>query len=453
MNIFTFTLFKYFNFILLFLRGLLIASILDVYSYSLWGVVMFATSYYSILGLGIPNIILIIFKDIDDPKHRSNITGTAIIYSLCLLFLFSIIFTIFSKFSYLKYSDVINYNLLIVYAFLLIVIEILRNVSRYENLYKIILLAEFFATIPLIFYLVIKPFILNINNMVLVLIFSLICSIILYLKYVSLSTNRTVIYDFFKLIFKLGLPLLVFNFSTYILFLLFRESIIFNYDEITISNFNFAWFISNSIILVLNTFSWYLYPNILKGLSNKTDKLVYKDYLYIQFLITLVILLVSYETFEFIVINYYERYSGSIVHFKYLIVNHFIFFLTFYPSTHLVAHDNKIPLLISGFISVFVFLIFNRYVLTYTKSLNIELEYITLSVSSIIFLFVLNYLSRIRYSIIFTIPVVSIFCIIMLLDNFLLNTILFFITLAYIVINLSRIKIILVNMTNENSNI
>ena len=453
MNILSFTFLKYVNFAFLFLRGALIASVLNVFDYSLWGVVMFATSYYSILGLGIPNIILTNFKDIEDSKSRSILTGSAIFYSLCLLLIFIFIYSLISQHINLTFSENLNYYYLIFYSVLLVIIEILRNVSRYENFYKLILFSEFISTLPLILFLTIKPFSISINNMVLVLIFSLLVSIFVYFKYVSISFNKSSIYSFFKLILNLGIPLLIFNFSSYILFFLFREKILFNYDEYTISNFNFAWFLSNTIILSLNIFSWYLYPIILKKVSNNTNKLFFKDYLFIQFLFSIIILSISDELLEFILLNFFDKYIDSVLHFKFLVLANLILYLTFYPSTYLVALDNKKPLLISGLVSVITFFFINYFINYLFTDRKLVYDYIGLLLSSISYLLSLTYLSKIKNSFNYILIVVSAYCFIVIYDNFILKTVILIFTLIYSLVNFYKIKSLLLKITNEDSSI
>ena len=453
MNILTFTFFKYVNFMLLFLRGILIASVLDIYSYSLWGVVMIATSYYSVLGLGIPNIVLTNFKDIEDSRSRSLLTGSAVFYCFSLLLLFTATYYVVSAYFDFSYANHINYYYVIIYCCLMLVIDIFRNVSRYQNGYKLILYAEFISIIPMLLWLLIKPVVITVNGMLLVLILSMVIAVVVYLKHVSITLKRKSILAFFNLIPSLGIPLLIFNFSSYIIFLLFREKIVFSYDELTVANFNFAWFASNTIILGLNLVSWYVYPLVLRKVSKGIETSRFSEYLVIQVILSLIILSVSSEVLRVILCNIFDKYVDSLIHFRFLIATNLIFYLSFYPSTYLVALDNKRPLIVSGIISVLIYFGMD-YMLGFVFSNESLLqEYIGLLLASGSFLLAITYLSKIKYAVKKILVILCSYYFIVILDSNLLNLLVFTLSILYSVIHFNRIRSIIYKITNDDSNI
>ena len=167
-------------------------------------------------------------------------------------------------------------------------------------------------------------------------------SVIIYSFHVSFIFDISDLPPFFKLILNLGIPLLLFNYSSYLIFILLRYYVLDNFDDVIVSNFNFGWFIANAFVVLLNTFNWYLYPIILRNLSVKNSRnFNFHEFFYLQILISLFVISISIPAFEFITTNYYTKFELSTIHFKYILICQLVFYLSTYSSSYLIAIDKK----------------------------------------------------------------------------------------------------------------
>jgi O-antigen/teichoic acid export membrane protein len=448
MNIFKFTFFKYLNFILLFARGTLLSLVLSYEDYATWGVVMFVASYHSIAGFGIPKIILTKLKDKNSIVYYSKMIGSSIISVICLGVIYYLIYLILIN----SFDINIQYNLsilnLIILSCLLLINEVFMNAARYKKLYKIIILAEFLSILPLLIFLTIFPEHASVNSCLIIFLISITISIIIYIFYVSIIFDINNLSPFFKLILNLGIPLLLFNYSSYLIFILFRYYILNNYDEIVVSNFNFGWFIANAFVLMLNTFNWYLYPMVLRNLSTKSNKnFNFHEFFYLQIIISFIVSCISIPVFEFVTTNYYSKFEFSTIHFKFILISQLIYYLSTYSSSYLVAIDKKRGLVYSGIFSGLFFIFF-------LSSIDPDLNniYYGLIFSSLIFLFLISYNINFTGNKIVFYLLSLFFASISLIENNYIFLMLLCLSFMLLLINFNFFKSVIFKIKNETNN-
>ena len=448
MNIFKFAFLKYLNFILLFARGTLLSLVLSYEDYATWGVIMFVVSYHSIAGFGIPKIILTKLKDNNSIVYYSKMVGSSIISVLCLGLIYYL-FYILLKISFdLNFEYDLSILNLIILSCLLLLNEVFRNAARYKKLYNIIILTEFFSILPLLIFLIIFPEHASVNSCLTIFLISVTISIIIYTFYVSIIFDINNLSPFFKLILNLGIPLLLFNYSSYLIFILFRYYILENYNEIIVSNFNFGWFIANAFVLTLNTFNWYLYPIILRNLSTKNNKnFNFHEFFYLQIIICFIVTCISIPVFEFVTTNYYAKFEFSTIHFKFILISQLIYYLSTYSSSYLVAIDKKRGLVYSGIFSGLFFIFFLSLI-----DPDLNNIYYGLIFSSLIFLFLISYNINFTGNKIVFYLLSFFFASISLIENNYIFLILLCLSFMLLLINFNFFKSVIIKIKNETNN-
>ncbi len=393
-SIFFYTVGKYLNYLLLFVRGILLAATFDYATYASWGIVMYVLSYFPIFGLGIPNIVLTNLKDFEvNSDECAKLAGSSILFIIYLCGIYLSIVFLLQITSFLQ-LDIINYYVLTLLVALYLIVDVLRNVARYSNRYLAIWTTEFFAIIPLLLLLVFKPVEITLNLSVSVITISTLLGMFILLKATRVIFKINDFVPFVRLIWKLGIPLLLYNYASYLLFLILRYFVLYSYDDTTVANFNFGWLIANGVILGLNIINWYFYPSLLKNLSAKNDpkfRISQKEIFAIQFLIAAVVLGLIPLIFEFLVTGYFTKYQYSITHFKYLLTSQLIFYLAYYPSTLLVVEERNRVLIKSGLMVSGIFAITIWVNNSIGGQIELFLLYSLLIVSTILFYFYLSY--------------------------------------------------------------
>lgn len=453
MNVIKFTFLKYINFILLFIRGYLISYFLTYEKYAAWGIVMFVISYHSIAGFGIPKIVLTKLKDNNSQKFSSNLLGTSVFYIFLLCIIFLILFRFSQIFIEWNINEQFSVESLIILSALLLINDSFVNAARYKKLYNLIIITESISIIPLIVLLIIFGENIKVDQCIYIMIFSISFSILIYYIFVKLRFKVQNIIPYLNLIKNLGIPLLFFNYASYIIFILLRYFVLEKYDDQVISNFNFGWFISNAIVMGISTVTWYFYPMLLKNLKefNKKNKFSFDDLYYLQLVVSLFLVIVSIPFFKYFTYNFYDKFELSLIHFRFVLISQLIFYLSTYPSSFLIANDKKKELILSGIISALFFGLY-VYVKIFYENLTIESLYVGLIISSIIFLFSISHNVKMKNKRSYFYISIILFSTIAFNTNNFTFLILFVILVFIVKINFFYFKNIISSIINENRN-
>ena len=374
---------KYINYAILFVRGLLLASLLNLSQYALWGQVMFVISYYSLFGLGIPNIVLTKYREEKEKDEASSeLIGSSLVFISILTILLLVLVSIYNKI--ISSDHNINSHLLVLLICSNIFLETYRNVARFKERYITILIGEFIVSLVLIIYLICNDT-YNINQIILILIVSTFFSVILLFKGVKHRFNARSLTQFRREIWKTGIPLLIYNFSSYALFVLLRYDVLGYNNDLVVSNFNFAWFVSNIIFLSLNIINWYFYPKLLVRASNKSNKYNEDSSTFFrpQFLAGSFIFLIIPLIIPQIISLFFLKYEGSVEYFYYIIAGQYLYYMTYIPSTYIIAKGKHKILIYCAFFPILLFLLLFLY--KFYFPLDVIYTFYTFYIASLIF--------------------------------------------------------------------
>jgi O-antigen/teichoic acid export membrane protein len=383
---------RYIIYLLVFCRGLLIAKVFSQEEYADWGLVMFVSAYYSIVGFGIPNLVLLsVEKYSSGSKEISKVVGAALIYVAALAAITSLFILVLPGVFY-ELGKSISVQGMIILAFGLVAIETLRNFARIAGNYRNIVLADAVSILPLFLLLLLVPGYLDPQRALWSLNVGVLCSLLILSKHYSFEFSFKDLSLFGREIIIRGLPILFYNYSSYSLFLIFRTDILNSGQDRLISDFNFAWLLSNSVIMLIGLLNWYYYPVLLKKINENQDnkfRIMYGEVMLPQLIIGVVVLFFAPILAKFAIDILFVKYQGSFVHFKHLLSAQVLLYLTFYSSTYLVAQKRNPILYFSGLLaSGLLFLSLLSSAKYY--ALDLDLKYVILNISCLIFFLILH---------------------------------------------------------------
>lgn len=327
-----FTLLRYLTYGFLTVRGFALAYFLGPYFLGIYGYLMLYQQYLSYTNFGISysvnSELAILDKSLQEERKKIvNSAFSGVLFISIGLFIISCVIY-FLKVDLFPFEK--SYN----YVFILMLITVLTqlqqvfvNIFRIDKKLQTIIIGELILSVALL--LVVLCFKgIDLINAIFYSWTGLLFVILIYYKHVyhdkfKFDTSRI------KLLLKLGLPLLVYAFSYYLMSLMVRTLIGAFYPIEVMGYFSFANNITTAIMLGLDTITWIVFPSIIAKLSNTNfDKNDLSKYLvaFTNKLIVLVLCLVSFSIIVlpllFMVFPKYKSIEFSLI---ILLINQIVF--------------------------------------------------------------------------------------------------------------------------------
>ncbi len=273
-----FVLFKYINFAVKGVKGLLIAKILGPYAFGIWAFILMIEQYISYKNLGIPFTLNIeLSNNFDNKKFIDDyVTKCFNLYSLIAIsflfiaFLYRILdVQLFSEF---KLNDFIV--IIVLHATLKNYQSIFANIYRVFNKFKLIIISEFlFHALPLV-----TVFFYEGTDLIYALLIAAIISLLVSLGFYAYNSPVHISYFKFtknnvltSVIIKDGLLLLMINVSVYLFNLASKSYVSVYYTIEELGQFSFAISITMASLLGIKAALWAVYPNIIRKISSIKD--------------------------------------------------------------------------------------------------------------------------------------------------------------------------------------
>jgi O-antigen/teichoic acid export membrane protein len=380
-----FTLLRYLTYGFLTVRGFVLAFFLGPYFLGIYGYLMLYQQYLSYSNLGINysvNSELAILGD-NQKNERKKVINSAFsgIFFIALILFFISILIYFLKIDLFPFKNSYKYIFIIVILTILTHCQqIFVNIFRIDKKLKAIIIGELVLSISL---LIVAVFFKGVElvNAIFYIWAVLLFLVILYYKFVyeekiSFDTSRI------KLLLKLGLPLLVYAFSYYLMSLMVRTLIGAFYPTEVMGYFSFANNITTAIMLGLDTITWVIFPSMIAKMSDKElDKNDLCSYLvtFTNKLIVLVLCLVSFSIISlpilFKILPQYKSIEYSLI---ILLINQIVFNSGFVFTTLCIARKMHKQMAIFSLMSVMISTVLSLGFCFY------KLSYIWLVVSNVI---------------------------------------------------------------------
>jgi O-antigen/teichoic acid export membrane protein len=383
-----FTMARYFVYLLLFIRGILLASYLGVEKFGVFSMIILLGQYLTFSGGGVQFAITVLLAK--DKKHtsstgRNNLISSAINFSVLISILLIaplIILTWHQNFFEGATNEYILFVALI--GSLGFIQQVLLNIFRVDGLMKHIIIVELVTAI----FLIAVIFFVSKDQLIWYMLTSVVitslCSILYFFNKKQFQYNFTLTIKNVVRLMRTGFPLLLLNISTMII-TIFPQFIagVFYGDEV-MGIYSFGVRISTSVLLVFNTIVWYIFPSLISRLGDMSPD---DKYNFVKKWSTILVCLLTLFSFIMMIVmsiiftfmpEYYDAYAV----FNIIIISNIFMLSGFIFNSLIISHGGQLRL--SIFITIIsISVIISSYLIA-TNELNyIYLGLVTLMASII----------------------------------------------------------------------
>lgn len=270
---------RYFTYFIQFVTSIFIAIKLGAYNWGIWGFILLLLNYFQVINFGISNalnVFMVQFKNDAECQNKyiaSSIISIGVICIVAFLLVGSyywgdLIFLEkyeFSKFGYwIVFIAILAYfnNLfMVVYR----VKNSLFEVSFYQSIIPLLLAVVLFVASgrKLLYFFLFSYIIGNGLSVVVFLVRGKIAPL-----FKGLASN------YFTDLWKKGLYLFIYNVSFYLILISTRTIISAFYPVETFGQFTFAFTLAHAILLLLEAFSFIIFPKVLARLNDSNPEVV-----------------------------------------------------------------------------------------------------------------------------------------------------------------------------------
>lgn len=272
-KVFFYILTRYITYAIQFAISFFIAAKLGPYYFGIWSFVLLLLNYFSLLNFGISNsvnVLLVQYKE--DIRKTENIikTSLSLVAGICMLI---ILFTAYYYSIGIPFFD--KYSL----KPFLYLISIIGILTHYNNLFSTIArvkndifkVAFFQSIIPILCFITI--FLVKESTLIFLLlsayILGNIVSLILFVTDKRISYQGRYNNEEAKLILNKGSFLFIYNLAFYLIIISTKTIISFYFNVEEYGLFAFSYTLANTVLLLLNAFSFIIFPKLIDKLSSK----------------------------------------------------------------------------------------------------------------------------------------------------------------------------------------
>jgi len=390
---------RYLTYILQFINSLFIAAYLGPYYLGIWGFVTLIGQYMGQLNFGISysvNAIIAVRKEKE--WYVQKVIGSSIYMVIGISLLFAIFFittkicnfNIGDKYDFSKYGFAVLLTGILVYFNNLFgtifrvygrLFEIAFNQSLFPVLTLFVII--FYRGNHLLWALVVLNF------------FATIISFFLFILKSPVKLKPLFIPKLFLFIQKKGWYLYVYNASFYLIVISTRSFVSAYYSVKEFGYFTFAFSLANAVMLLLDSFSFLIYPKILNRFANSSNEKVMhilealrKSYITTAHLLAHLVLFMCPLFFMF-----YPKYESSRFVFGLILLTVVLYTNAFGYSGLLIAKGKEKKLSLLSFLSLCINIIATLILVLFVK---VPYSYVMLStmISYCFFVFSLEYYGK-----------------------------------------------------------
>lgn len=265
---FLFVVNRYFGYMLQFVRGILVANFLGPFFFGVWGFLLLVNQYLSYTSLGLPyaiNVELAI-DDTANTQHQTRLIGYTLTFTTLLLVVLAGIggliqylpIPLFTKYSFGQYA--LSSMLWVGFTHLT---QVYANIYRvYQRLGRIMAAELLLAILPLVplFFFTGEQLI---QAMLMAMIVASALAVAIYTIRAPFPIQPLWDWSLNQKMLTIGLPLLIYNLSFWMLMIAGRTIISIFYSVEMMGYFSLANTLTSATLLGLNTVAWVIFPTIL----------------------------------------------------------------------------------------------------------------------------------------------------------------------------------------------
>ena len=270
---------RYVTYFIQFITSIFIAIKLGAYYWGIWGFILLVLNYFQVINFGISNalnVLMVQYKDNVDSQNRYIATSILLLSILCVTACFVIgcyywmDLTFLDKYEFAEFGYwILGIAILTYFNNLFIVIYRVKN-SLFE-------VAFYQSIIPI--SLAIVLLFSSGRALLCLFLFSYIVGNIISAFFFILRGKITPLFKgltscFFIALWKKGFYLFIYNVSFYLVLISTRSIISAFYPVETFGQFTFAFTLANAILLLLEAFSFIIFPKVLARLNDDEPEVV-----------------------------------------------------------------------------------------------------------------------------------------------------------------------------------
>lgn len=374
---------RYITYFIQFILSIIIAVKLGPYYLGIWGFLLLLLSYFGQIDFGIANSlnVLLVQNKANKDQCNSYLYNSFIITGILsiLVILVAAYYHVFGFHYFDKYNIGALFYLICIVAILQYFNNLFVTVYRvYNSLIEIIINQSLIVFLSFIIVFFLKEELL-INALVFIYILINVLSLVLFVKNNPLSfKHQHFSLLLSKQIVKKGIFLFIYNCSFYFIITSERTLISYYYSIEDFGQFSFAYTLANSLMLLLNAFTFIIFPKVIHKFAseNKIDILKSMDYIMINF-VTLSHFLVYCAMIGFpLMLLFFPEYSKVSQMLNLIALSTLLSSNSFGYITYLIAQNKeKLAAKLSAYALVFNILI----AIILIKVLHVQVQYVIFS--------------------------------------------------------------------------
>lgn len=274
---------RYITYGLQFITSILLASKLGPELFGRWSFVLLLFTIFNIIDFGTSNSIsVLLVQNKDRQEDIKKYIGSAIIINGIMSFM--VVILCYTAYIY-NFQLLVKYNVqeyLPLVCFVVVASYYNKTISAIYRVYNRLLEVAFYqSVIPVLLFIgiVIFP---NINDLwlfVIIYVLGNLLSILLFLTRINIIRNIQFDKSYTKVLFEKGFWLFFYNSSFYLIFYLSSFIVSISYSVGIYGKFNFVHTLSNAVILLIDAFSFIIFPKVIDKLKS-SDKSICQSNIY-----------------------------------------------------------------------------------------------------------------------------------------------------------------------------
>jgi len=263
-----FSLIKYLNFLVLGVRGLIIAQILGPHYLGIYSLFLLYQQYFQYGNIGVQYALnLELSRSGHSDEYSNYLVGSGFVVTILSTIFLSVLFIGLSTFEVSLFSEDRQFFLLFLFAntALFNYQDLSINILRVKNELYTIAFLELFSSILI---LIITQFFEGLE---------LVKNIILWTSVALMISNIVLVrrigrihlsFKYVRYLLSISFPILFYHLTFNLLFMGTRSFVVREYTLTTYGNFSFAHSLVNIFLLLTNTLLWVAYPRVVQSLAS-----------------------------------------------------------------------------------------------------------------------------------------------------------------------------------------
>jgi len=269
---------RYTTYFIQLITSIIIAVKLGPFYYGIWGFILLLINYFQIFNFGVSNSIGILMVQYKNDNHKVNDFIKSSFLLIGLLSFIVVIIAFYYYFIGIPFFSKYKIGNLFYFVCLIAIMSyfnfLLLSIYRVKN--RLFEIAFFQSIIPLLIFILVFIFQEEIllKSLIGAYLFGHLLSLILFLKGKTLPKNGNVNIRYASIIINKGFYLFIYNLCFYLIIISSKTIISIFYSVEEFGIFTFSYTLANALMLLLEAFSFLVFPKIIDKLNSDNPIIV-----------------------------------------------------------------------------------------------------------------------------------------------------------------------------------